>query len=111
MFGLQSSRGKLLKKHWRVQTDDLRLIEPLSQDRWCSNDHEHDAIAGEETEPIAYYPCEMVEVVGRTITAEVGDVCPVPGEAEHLEEQPGENRGDTEELEGLVEDADQDVEE
>ena len=54
-----------LRKPWRVQTNCLRLQEPLS--RKCPGDHEHRVLPGQEAVRSGFYTDEMVDVIGRTL--------------------------------------------
>ena len=61
-LNLRGKQGKFLKKPWYVATNDLRLIQFLSQ-HVCRGDHEHEESLGKNATQSAYYTPEFANTI------------------------------------------------
>ena len=57
-FGLKSAHGNFIKKSWKVVTSSQEFYNRFRL-KCCLNNHQHEWIAGVETNRSAYYPVQM----------------------------------------------------
>ncbi|CAL1146255.1 unnamed protein product, partial [Cladocopium goreaui] len=63
-FGLKSAHGNFIKKSWKVVTSSQEFYNRFRL-KCCLNNHQHEWIAGVETNRSAYYPVQMCQSIAR----------------------------------------------
>ena len=73
--GVQSTRGRPIKKSWRLMTTSKAIVELFSQFQCSHKPHEHDHAVGSQTARTAFYPRQMTVEIARALYPNMTHPC------------------------------------
>ena len=65
--GVQSTKGRPIKKRWRLMTTSKAIVELFSSFQCPHKPHEHDHAVGSQTARTAFYPRQMTVEIARAL--------------------------------------------
>ena len=76
--GVQSTKGRPIKKTWRLMATSQRIVDAFSQHKCTHSPHERDHAVGSQTAKTAFYPPQMVCEIARALYPQKVNLAPAP---------------------------------